>query len=171
MHEYQSEALVLTLEPHRETDSRVSLFTERFGKMQARARSARKITSKLSAHLQPGFFARVRLIEKSGVQVVDALNIRKSGFSLPGLALLDGLLPVFHAEPELWRMLAEGTFSWRDALRVLGWDPAHARCRVCGASVEYFSTGDQEFYCAPCAGNSASQAGGDGLILLERIRK
>ncbi len=137
--------------PHREQDLRVTLFTEKHGKIQARARSARKITSKLSPHLQPGFFAKVRLVEKSGVQAVDALKTQKSVFGLPDLMELANLLPAFHAEPELWQTLRAGELRWPKVLRILGWDPVHARCGMCEGEADFFLTKSQEFLCGNCS--------------------
>ena len=152
MQEYSSEALVLASGPQRDSDLGVSLFTLKFGKIQARARSARKITSKLVGHLQPGVFARVRLVEKAGVHVVDALKIKTSGLPLAELDLLADVLPVFQPEPELWRMLCGGSLVWSEALRILGWDPARAECTVCKEPrPDYFRVSDQEFFCVNCA--------------------
>ena len=65
MTEYLSEAVVLDKETSGDLDIRVSMFTKKFGKLKVRAKSARRIVSKLSPHLEPGNVAQVRIIEKS----------------------------------------------------------------------------------------------------------
>ena len=166
MQEYTSQAIILKSEPYRELDTRASLFTQKFGKVEARARSARKITSKLAAHLEPGIFTSVRLIEKSGVQVVDALKSRTSGLPLADLGLLADLLPPFQPEAELWQMLSTGTLMWAKTLKILGWDPAQASCAQCRANEpSHFRVSNQDFFCAHCA----SQLSGNGLIYLSSL--
>ncbi|MEK7212689.1 MAG: recombination protein O N-terminal domain-containing protein, partial [Patescibacteria group bacterium] len=51
MQEYLSEAVVLDAVPNGDLDLRVHLFTKKFGKLTAKVKSARKITSKLAGHL------------------------------------------------------------------------------------------------------------------------
>ena len=61
----------------KEIDAQIVLYTRDFGKVLAKAKSARKMTSKLNGHLQPLNFINARLIEKTPVgrfQVVDALT-------------------------------------------------------------------------------------------------
>jgi len=77
MQEYVTEAVVLDTVPSAELDVRVSLFTKKFGKLVARAKSVKKITSKLAGHLEPGNIIKIRLVEKKGLQLVDALKERE----------------------------------------------------------------------------------------------
>ena len=74
MQEYLSEAVVLDRLANGDLNGRVVFLTKRFGKLVGKARSIRKITSKLSGHLQPGNLVQVRMIEKNGLQIVDALK-------------------------------------------------------------------------------------------------
>lgn len=153
MLEYVSEAVVLQREPNRDLDSRLSLFTKRFGKLVAKARSVRKITSKLSGHLQPGNVVHVRLVEKNGLQVVDALKESRLKLAPGSLYFLDRLLA--EAEPDLriWNALFE-ELEWRRILTVLGWDPNHATCSLCErAGPKGFHIETQEFFCTICASN------------------
>lgn len=146
-----TEAIVLNKEPQREHDARYSLFTKRFGKMVGKATSARKITSKLAGHLEPGNLVRARFVEKGGTQLVDALKYARIGASPVDLRLLHGILHEGEQDLALWNELTAGTFSWRNILRILGWDPAAAACELCGKPASHFYTFRQEFFCPSCA--------------------
>ena len=89
MQEYVTDAIVLTKRASGEFDGRYSLFTKKFGKMTGRAKSSRKITSKLSGHLEPGNAVKARFIEQKGTQIVDALKTARTGISLGDLAALE----------------------------------------------------------------------------------
>jgi recombinational DNA repair protein (RecF pathway) len=168
MQEYLTKAVVLQKDLRNDADARYSFFTERFGKIAARAKSSRKIVSKLAGHLEPGTLASVRIIEIHGAQVVDALKISRVGIPLAELSKLNNLLGEWEPEPALWAELAsagadaDGSvaysvpnhFSWARALAVLGWDPEGAECVLCGTSpARYFHLPRQEFICARCASN------------------
>ena len=58
-----------------EADSLITFYTKDFGKVGAKAKGAKRIVSKLSAHLEPLNFVLVRLIEGRGFQIADALTI------------------------------------------------------------------------------------------------
>jgi recombinational DNA repair protein (RecF pathway) len=168
MREYVSEAIILNKRPNGNMDTRYAIFTKKFGKMLAKATSARKVTSKLAGHLEPGTVARVRLIEKNGLRVVDALREctllvdGKSNLTLPlkdegwsptlyGLALLDRLLAEAEPEPFVWAMVRRGKLDWRSILGTLGWDPGKAACSVCRAiPVSGFSVACQDFFFSRC---------------------
>jgi recombinational DNA repair protein (RecF pathway) len=163
MQEFVANAIVLKKDPLRDLDGRYALFTERFGKIIGKATSSRKITSKLAPHLEPGMVSRVRYIEKTGTQIVDALKVGRLPISLTDLHVLADLLPEGQAETELWTMMVREDFSWSSALRVLGWDPAEAVCATCGrATLRGFSIRRQEFFCESCA----SKLGNDAVVLL-----
>jgi DNA repair protein RecO (recombination protein O) len=164
MQEYVTEAVVLDKVPYRDLDARYSFFTKRFGKVVGKATSARKITSKLAGHLEPGTVATVRFVERSAgggnggggsfTQVVDALKDRKLDISLPDLRAFNLLLHEGEPDAALWGEIlggADGKFSWLRILRILGWDPAHAVCESCGREPAYFHLPRQEFFCAVCA--------------------
>jgi recombinational DNA repair protein (RecF pathway) len=151
MQEYVSDAVVLHTEPNGDMDIRVSLFTRRFGKLTAKAKSARKITSKLAGHLQPGNLVEARIVEKSGLQIVDALKITALPFRFPDLVRLNQLLVEAEADPELWRLFLAPRPDWERFLRVLGWDPREAKCETCGGACAAFHFGQQRFFCAQCA--------------------
>lgn len=166
MQEYVTDAVVLEKEPLRDFDTRYSFFTKRFGKLTGKATSARKITSKLAGHLEPGTFAQVRFVERNGgngngAQIADALKKEKLAVPLSDLRFLNKMLPRGEKDIALWDELTKG-FSWPNALRILGWDPHGAACEQCGKKVAYFYLPRQEFFCAACA----SKLERDELLLL-----
>ena len=152
MQEYGGEAIVLQREPQSECDSRVALFTRRFGKIVAKAKSARKITSKLASHLEPGNVADVRIVEKNDAHITDALKKSRVDATPADLHLLNVLLAEAQPDQELWRVLVAGEkFSWEMVLKVLGWDPREAQCETCGAPPDIFRISQQDFFCYSCA--------------------
>lgn len=159
MHEYVTKAVVLDKATRSgEADARYSFFTERYGKIAARATSSRKIVSKLAGHLEPGTLTAVRIIEQHGTKVVDALKIARVGIPMRSLAALNELLGEWEPDGEMWHELVAGSFSWSHALAILGWDPQGAVCVHCGggAGARYFSIPRQEFFCASCAARFAA---------------
>src|SRR3989338_9136209 len=74
MKEYFTEAFVLDIQEKGECDSLIIFYTRDFGKITAKAKSIKKIISKSAGHLQPLNFANIRLIEKNGFQIIDALT-------------------------------------------------------------------------------------------------
>ena len=151
MLEYLSEAVVLSREPSGDLDSRFSVFTKRFGKLVGKAKSARKITSKLAGHLEPGNLVFLRIVEKSGLQIVDALKQERAALSHYDLHCLDRLLGEGEPDPALWQLISRD-FGWRKALSLLGWDAREARCETCGKRDPlWFDLGGQRFFCEACA--------------------
>jgi len=190
MQEYVTRALVLDKQTRGgHADARYSFFTERHGKIAARAVSSRKITSKLAGHLEPGTLAAVRIIETHGAQVVDALKFGRANISLTNLAALNRLLGEWEPDKELWQELvrvamsgdatasdattsgmAAQKFSWPNTLAILGWDPHSAVCARCNKVLydantpsrpRYFHLPRQEFFCTQCAAQfvTATRAG------------
>jgi recombinational DNA repair protein (RecF pathway) len=159
MNEYSLEAIVLNKEPNGDFDSRVSLFTHKFGKLNAKAKSARKIVSKLSAHLEPGNLISVRLIEKNGFQITDALIKRKLKFKSSDLYFLDSIFPEAEPETDIWELFQKmDYFDWQAILRILGWDPEYAICEICrNQRPSCFSIKNQTFLCANCSLKTASK--------------
>jgi len=162
MQEYVTDAVVLNKDPVRDADARYSFFTKRFGKIVAKATSTRKITSKLAGHLEPGTVAQIRIVEKHGAQLVDALKSDKLTMALPDLRFLNLLLAEGEPEPALWAELVNGNFSWPRTLRILGWDPEGGVCEQCGKKIAAFYLTRQEFFCAACA----SKLDRNALLLL-----
>ena len=158
MQEYFTEAVVLDREPLHELDFRLSVFTKRRGKIVAKAKSARKILSKLSGHLVPGAVAQIRFVERNGLQLVDALKIGTASASVTDLRALNAILADGEPDPLLWRQLEGGSFDWGTVLKILGWDPASAACSVCARPLpSVFHARAQEFFCAPCSSRSGEK--------------
>ena len=152
MQEYVTNAIILRKDPLREQDGRYTFFTQRFGKVTGRATSSRKITSKLSAHLEPGNLSRVRFVEARGTQIVDALKTVRTSLSVTDLHFLSEILPDGEPEPKLWTMFANEGFSWTKTLQILGWDSEGVACAQCNKEpARYFYIPRQEFFCSACA--------------------
>ncbi len=151
MQEYVTNAIVLRKFPQGDLDGRYTLFTERYGKITGKAKSSRKITSKLAPHLEPGTALRARFIEAHGTQIIDALKVGDARRSLMDLQFLAMILPEGQPEHAVWRMLVTRRFSWQKVLAVLGWDPADALCESCGIRRgTNFFVPRQEFFCDQC---------------------
>ncbi len=162
MLEQVTEAIVLDKEWHGEAHARVHLFTKDWGRVVAKATSARKITSKLGAHLEPLNIVTVRLIQKNHLpQAVDALRRDKLSFgAFPGLRLVKELALEYERDYALWEIVRHPTDSSsqyvKNILAVLGYDPQFAACAWCGRAPEHFSFGALSFVCGAClpgAGN------------------
>ncbi len=152
MQEYVTNALILRKDTLGDIDGRYTLFTERFGKIIGKAKSSRKITSKLAPHLEPGMISTVRILETKGTQLIDALKSDRLSASMNGLYALSQLLPEGEPEPSLWEMVTTQRLSWKKILSVLGWNPEEANCAVCeNRAPNYFYIPRQEFYCSLCA--------------------
>ena len=164
MQEYVTDAIILRKDPLGDLDSRYTLFTKRFGKIRGKAKSSRKITSKLAPHLEPGIVAKVRFIETKGTQLIDALKSDRVQLTLNDLHLINQLLPDAEPEAGLWELLVNGKFSWAEALAILGWDPEGAECIICGeCQPNFFYITHQEFYCR----THASKARRDAVISID----
>lgn len=182
MQEYVTRAVVLDkVARGGDADARYFLFTERFGKIAVRAKSSRKIVSKLAGHLEPGTLAAVRIIEQHGAQVVDALKLARAQITVPDLVALNRLLGEWEPEPELWEELANARasnaesissdgarqFSWPNILAILGWDPRGTLCIRCASPARpprFFHLPRQEFFCASCV--AASRFRREEVILI-----
>lgn len=155
MLEIVGEAIVLDKEWIGEAHARVHLFTKDWGRVTARAVSARKITSKLGAHLEPLNVITVRLIQKNHLpQAVDALRTDKLSFNeFSGLRLVKELALEYEQDNGLWEILRHPARSPRYArniLAILGYDPRFAACAWCEQAPGYFSFGGLSFACAAC---------------------
>jgi len=163
MTEYFTKALVLDQQDSGELDKSIYLYTEDLGKVVAKAKSIRKITSKLASQLQPLNFVRVRLVEKNGFQVVDALAFNKIKTSLLAFEFVQFIKEMtFELQPDrkFWLLIRKISqelknnkkFSYKLLLKVLGFSPEFARCHVCASKfVPYFSKTEQVFLCQKCA--------------------
>jgi DNA repair protein RecO len=169
--ELYTRALVLDRRENDEADGSISFFTEEFGKVVAKARGIRKIKSKLSAHLQPLRFVKVRFARRSGRQeglvLVDSVldddflpyETNRRYDLLDVAHALDKIAFELQADRQLWFFLvAVFTHAYdleetvRSFVRILGFDPDEARCFSCGASrVQGFVAREHGFACKKCS--------------------
>lgn len=169
MVEYSTEAVVLHKEPIGESDVLVSLYTPAYGKIVARAKSARKITSKLAAALEPANIISARILVHSTYQIVDAVSLnrgtawRASPESLRALLMflraVHDIVPEGETFPYVW----ESTYSLFEGdprslsslyvrlLQSAGFDTTRARCEGCHVSKpDYFIAREILFVCRDC---------------------
>lgn len=154
MVEIMTRAIVLDKEDLAESDSRVFLYTENLGKIIAKATSARKILSKLSAHLEPGNLIDIRLVNKNSFQIIDALkldNLPKSSEMVRILHLVKELSPEGMADNSLWEFLLNSPLNGEKALGILGFDSAFALCDSCRAvHPQHFLLQELNYRCSSC---------------------
>ncbi len=171
MRELYSKALVLERKNAGEVDGIISLFTEDFGKIVAFAKSVRKPTSKLSAHLQPLTFIKVRFIQRQGPRdgwaIVDCLydddfsglDAPRRSDMLPIVGFLNLFLFEFQTDRKLWayiRHVFSRRYEYSDVAKgllvIMGFDPAKADCLSCHSKeIAAFHGTDQIFLCSSCA--------------------
>jgi recombinational DNA repair protein (RecF pathway) len=156
--EYVSDAIVLEKESQGELDQRVAVFARDLGKLSAKVKSGKKITSKLSPHLEPGNFIRVRMVEKGSLQIVDALKREKLSGPPDFYYLLGRILADGEPDDELWTALLAGEKRWVKILSILGWDPERASCEHCGRTQVFaFHLASQNFFCGPCGAGARGE--------------
>lgn len=173
MIEYYTDAIVLDKEELNENDSLIHLYTEKLGKVVAKAKGLKRILSKSSAHLEPLNFVKIRLVSgKNGYfQVVDALpyneevkiKIKSSPENLMKFLHLVGFIKEMTCELQhdlfLWQVIKkimEADIGEKEAkcliLKALGFDPKFAQCENCAnKDIKYFDKKSYIFLCQPCA--------------------
>lgn len=166
MVEHYTKAFVLAREPKSELDVAVTLYTKDLGKVTAKVKSVRRITSKLSGHLTPGGLAEVRIVERNGNghQVVDALStpVEVTLESLRFLDFINKFVPVVLPDLRLWHELeyvitknAPTKAAYHRIISVMGYDPQNATCDNCQSQqIAYFVPRDIMFLCGHCFTNS-----------------
>lgn len=165
MVEYYTKALVLGRAGRGDLDGTLTLYTKELGRVSARVKSLRKLTSKLSGHLTPGRLANVRIVEMGGdtKQVVDALSL-PSKTSLEFLKFLDFIrqmapigLPDLHLWHELEQAATNGTGEgiYKKIISIMGYDAKNAICDNCSSvKIAYFVPRDIMFLCSGCLKDS-----------------
>lgn len=179
MSEYVTKAIVLGFRDSKEHDKIFDFYTEAFGKIRVRAPGGRKIVSKLSPHLDVMNLATVKVVEKNALTLTDAMLEndfsslkRDTAFfakALRALRVISSFSPEAVPEPALWRFIANslagGTMDLVELISLLGYDPRHASCELCGGNaVAFFDEGNQGFLCESCS----SKVKGNHLLYLER---
>lgn len=151
-YEYISEAIVLSTQTAGDLDLKVSFLTYDFGKIIAKVKSARKLTSKLRGHIEPLNLVLARIVFKNYFQLVDVLKVNSLNLNFYNLFLLDKLLPELEPEKEIYLSLKRNIFNWKDILKILGWDLKEARCNNCSLKNVYvFDINSQKFFCKRCS--------------------
>ncbi len=164
MREHFTEAVVLGTTPLGLSDRVVNLYTRDFGRLEAKVVAARKITSKLSPHLEEGNLIETRLVEKKRFIVTDAVlkkRFTKNIQVFEVLFLLKSLLPELVPDLRLWHGLIQSlqkeSMDKKIFLKLLGYNAVFASCESCGSrQINYFSILDQVFLCHRCFRNMSS---------------
>ncbi|MBI4993673.1 DNA repair protein RecO [Candidatus Wolfebacteria bacterium] len=175
MREHFTEAFVLNNKDLGELDSLITLYTADFGKVIAKTKSSKKITSKLVGHLQPLNFANVRLIEKNsllagrqGFQIIDALTNYENKIPTTDMHHLKKNLNVaefinemtyeLQQDSRLWEAIKkifasnlEEKIIYRGLLKILGFGPEFATCAFCHKNeAKFFIKTEHSFLCQNC---------------------
>lgn len=148
-----SEAVVLSKEDLGESDALVHLYSPHLGRITAKVQSAKKITSKLNPHLEPGGLVTVQLVKKNSYQIIDALRESRPEPTATLIKFMDFVKAMtFEGGPEvgLWRLLVAGRPDFRAALKILGFDPSFAKCEGCGGQPDFFLITQNNFWCSRC---------------------
>lgn len=161
-------AFVLARRDTRESDQIISLFTDERGKIDALAKSVKKIISKNSPALEPFGLVNVELASGQEMpvlktaQTVESFSKLMQSFELLAagkiiLNLVRELAPNHQPEPDLWKFLLEffrqlnsGLLVGGGAadigvlalLGVLGFAPTVRTCAVCGNKITLQNLGD-----------------------------
>ena len=160
--EHYTEAIVLNRDSKNDLDASLSLYTKDLGRIIAKAKSIRRLTSKLSGHLTPGALIKVRIIEKNGNghQIIDALSFyyKVDLEILRFLSFINSMTPLNEPDLHLWyeakKILESGKINiegYRRILKIIGYDPKNAQCDNCGSTkIAYFVPSDIMFLCSKC---------------------
>jgi len=170
MIEHYTEGIVLDKSPRGEMDGAVTIYTKDLGKVTAFTKSSRKITSKISGHIMPGNFVRLRIVENKTTQAIDALSEKPKCdilTLLPFLRFIDEVIPHGEEDQDFWNLISETVKSckiepdiYRKILEISGFGPEDAVCGSCKRSeIAYFSVPDIMFLCSNCAGRMNLRAG------------
>ncbi|MBI2515127.1 DNA repair protein RecO [Candidatus Wolfebacteria bacterium] len=162
MKECLTDAFVLDAEDSGEFDRILYLYTRDLGKIIAKAKSSRKITSKLAGHLEPLSLSKVRLVEKNGTQITDAILLRQIENTPAAVKLFQFIKEMtyeFQTDKKLWltiKKAVEGLKGekgdYKPLLNILGFSPEFAECGLCKIKKPlFFSPKEQIFFCHSCA--------------------
>jgi len=166
--EIYTPALALRREDRGDRDVAFTLYTKELGKILALAKSARKITSKLTGHLALGRIADVRVIDVGSFQLLDAFSSRQRH---PGreilklLHFLDSMTSFGQPDLHIWHIARGVVYGgkvepvvYRELLRIMGFVPGSAvdypRCAGCREGQRapaFFYLPDMVLLCSDCA--------------------
>jgi len=114
---FQDQAIILSSEPHRESDLLIKAYTFSHGKVILKARGAGKIQSKLAGHLQPISLSDLNWVSgKNTPQLTGAVmssgfssikeDIVRTSYALYFLELVDLATQTEHADQKIFQLLA-----------------------------------------------------------------
>ncbi len=157
MLDFVTEAIILKKEPLGDFNATYTFFTKDVGKVTARATSVRKITSRLSAHLEPGLLSQIRLVAKKGTlgnrshfQVVDALLDHRIFIDHTFLEMVSQMMLLSQADQTLWNFLLTGNTDKKAILTLCGFGGEQS-CVNCNSPAVTLYHPDQEFMCENCS--------------------
>lgn len=115
MSTFHTTGMVLRVSPSGENDRRASIYTHDHGKIEVFAKSARRIESKLSPHLEPitlvdCYVARGRVDHLAGIERHERFpgvrgSLRQLSAALWAAELVDVLTRPDHPDPRIFRLL------------------------------------------------------------------
>jgi len=171
MSEFYTEALVLDIEDAGAANSFIHLYTQKLGRIKAKAVGIKKITSKLAGHFQPLNFVNARIVDGGNFILADGLSIsgdirhRTADFissALKAASLIKKATPECETDLVAWHFIKE-IFISGDAnkagnikmlLKALGFEPQTEKCEFCRINhASFFSFVDANFICEKCIEN------------------
>jgi len=195
---FHTEAFALKKQPWKDYGGLYVFYTKSMGKVHAVAQSSRKITSKLSAHLEPFGPTSLSLVRRnSWFRITSARRIRvfenmfSSGDALnsyaESLKIIDDMTRVGHPDLNLFSLLEEYFLALENftglhqslksifilrLLSVLGYCPELNSCVQCkratGATSAIFSFEKGGFLCRLCEKHGTGKELGEEEVVLLR---
>jgi len=161
---YPTTAIILNRRDYREADRLVSVYTPDYGRLTLLARGARKLGSKLAAHLEPVSLSRLLVVKGRGFDYVGGaqmaesfLNIKqdlnKLYFVGQALQQFNCLLRDGEADPELYAWLEKWLYNLEAAGGEEGLNKEDGRFRLALFSWRLFALlgyGPQLSVCVAC---------------------
>lgn len=192
MSTFHTIGIVLSVKNSSENDRRAHVYTREHGKLELFAKSARRIESKLSPHLEPltladCYVVRGRIDHLAGIERVDRFSsLRESLGKLTAVAwaaeLIDTLTKPDHTDSRVFNLLhrwithVERTDNISERSRLafcfalfnlLGYSPECGHCVKCKITESddwLFNARDGGIICGDCRHNSS------GLVLTDAAR-
>ena len=114
---YKTEGIILKSADWGDLDRLLTIYTRGFGKIQARAISARKKDSKLNGLLQNFTYSQFLLAKSKTIDIVTDLSVMNSynhlhanlenlGYAFYFSELVDKLIPAPERDEDIWRLIA-----------------------------------------------------------------
>jgi len=166
--QFITEAIVIKTRNLKDKDQTADLFTRNHGRLDAIIRSGKKITSRLSPHLEAGSIAVIRITEEKSRTITDALSIHNTNSThalintLETCFFLDRMIPYNTPDQKLYEdikiHIMDEKRPGRLLLSRLGYDPKNATCKVCESThCAVFDLKTHHFFCLRCGKNKHSE--------------